>query len=499
MTRLQSWKADPKLATTSWQKTYQAYLTTLRNSLAVTSWQLGSSFEVELEQLQPFVANEHDACLIEQVTLYYDCPLTEKGIVLVDTPGVNSIHGRHTNVAFLQLRDSDAIFYLSYYNHAFSKADQVFLQQMAKVNEGFRTDKLYFILNAADLASSPFELNGVRKHVYDQLVQSGIDQPRLYPLSSKKGLKGKQTGEKEDELFATFEHAFYEQTISELKRLSYELLREEAKRYELTLASGVEYVTGEESTRQEKRNQLAADVQSWTSKVKELKPTTAYQASSQEVNQLFLYLRERVRYVLGDRFLDAVNVTTVVGSSKRAQQQALLSALKEWRSEGEHFLQQEIKSTFVRIELALHRAIDEWLAETVANIRIDFPAFSSSFEQEKEGFNLKISTRFLPLALEDHVSTFQSLKSFFEQQQARKLKDELVDKGTELASNNLKQLEKEAIEQLEAVFENTIKMAKSNLNEALEREMDRFDAFMDPKHHQALKQEYYDVQSLFHS
>lgn len=495
---LGGWKADPKSATTSWQKTYQAYLTTLKDSLATTTRELGSSFEVELDELQPFVANEHNACLIEQVTLYYDCPLTEKGIVLVDTPGVNSIHGRHTNVAFKQLRDSDAIFYLSYYNHAFSKADQTFLSQMAKVNEGFRTDKLYFILNAADLASSELELNGVRKHVYDQLVQSGIDQPRLYPLSSKKGLKGKQAGEDEDLLFATFERAFYEQTISELKRLSYELLREEAKRYELILANGVEYATGEESTKQEKRIKLEEDVQAWKTKVSELKPLTAFQMSSQEVTQLFLYLRERMRYVLGDRFQDAVNVTTVVGASKRAQQQALLSALKEWRSEAEHFLQQEIQATFVRVELALSRAIDEWVAETVKAIREDFPAFSHSFEQPERGLKMDVSNRFLPLATEDYAATFQSLKSFFEQQQVRKLKDELVEKGTELASSSLRELEKNTLVQLELVFEDVIQAAKATFNEALEREIERFDTLMDPKNHQALKQEYSEMRELLH-
>lgn len=493
---LQSWRANPKLAATSWQKTYQSYLTTLKESLAASTWELGSYFEVELDQLQPFVAKEQNACLIEQVTLYYDCPLTKKGIVLVDTPGVNSIHGRHTNVAFEQLRDSDAIFYLSYYNHAFSKADQTFLQQMAKVNEGFRTDKLYFVLNAADLASSPLELNGVRKHVYDQLVQSGIDQPRLYPLSSKKGLKGKQSGEEEDELFVAFERAFYEQTISELKRLSYQLLQEETKRYELTLARGVEYATSEETTKQAKRNQLAADVESWHRKVNGLKPLTTYQTSVQEVNQLFLYLRERVRYVLGDHFQDAVNVTTVVGASKRAQHQALLSALKEWRSEGEHFLHQEIQATFVRIEVALNGALAEWVDETVADIRRDFPAFSFSFEQPKQELGVELSNRFLPLSLEDYASTFQSLKSFFEQQQVRVLKDELIEKGTELASSNLRLLEQQTIKRLESILEEAIRVAKGEFNEALKREINRFDSLMDPKHQQALKQEYLDIQVL---
>ncbi|WP_085449785.1 dynamin family protein [Halalkalibacter krulwichiae] len=339
---ISSWKEDPTV-TTSWQKTYQAYLSTLKHSLADERWELGSSFQVSLEELQPFVANEHDACLINQVTLFYDCPLTEQGIILVDTPGVNSIHGRHTNVAFKQLRDSDAIFYLTYYNHAFSKADQQFLQQMAKVNEGFRTDKLYFILNAADLASSEFELNGVRKHVYDQLILNGINEPRLYPLSSKQGLKGKQQQGQGDQLFSTFEKAFYDKTILELKRLSFELVVEEFERYKALLVKGLEYATGEEVNRNQQLDELTKSLMVWKEKIDATRPMTAFQNSRQEVIQLYLYLRDRVRFVLGDQFSEAVNVTTVVGSSKKAQQQALLTALKEWRSEGSTLLNKKCR------------------------------------------------------------------------------------------------------------------------------------------------------------
>ncbi|MBM7094455.1 dynamin family protein [Bacillus sp. H-16] len=189
---IKSWKASKKGYVTSTQKTYAEYLETLRDSLLATKWELGSTFTLTHGELKPVVADEAYACLVEQVNLFYDCKVTKSGVVLVDTPGVNSIHGRHTNVAFKQMRQSDAIFYLTYYNHAFSKADEYFLQQMGKVNESFTDDKLYFVINASDLASSEGELNGVRKHVKDQLVRNGIESPRLFHLSSKEGLRLKK-------------------------------------------------------------------------------------------------------------------------------------------------------------------------------------------------------------------------------------------------------------------------------------------------------------------
>ena len=492
---LTSWKEDPSV-TTSWQKTYQAYLSTLKNSLADGKWELGSSFEVTLQDLQPFVANEHDACLIDQVTLYYDCPLTKQGIILVDTPGVNSIHGRHTNVAFKQLRDSDAIFYLTYYNHAFSKADQQFLQQMAKVNEGFRTDKLYFVLNAADLASSPYELNGVRKHVYDQLIQNGLNEPRLYPLSSKQGLKGKQQQTDEDELFTNFEKAFYDKTITELKRLSFDLLGEELKRYKTMLRKSLDYATGEEKGRKAERTKIVAAISNWQKRLDDLKPLTAHQTSTQEVNQLFLFLRDRVRYVLGDQFSEAVNVTTVVGASKRAQQKALVRALQEWRSEGEHFIKQEIQATLTRIEIALSNAIEDWMTETITRIRTDFPSFQASYEGNQQEIPLKKTEKFMTVEFDEYKNYFHSAKSFFEEGQLKKLKEVLVEKGTEQSSSALRAIEKHTLVLLDESFKKEMIVVKEKLSEGLLRELERFEALADPKYVELLAKESKDLQAL---
>ncbi|MFC0470244.1 dynamin family protein [Halalkalibacter kiskunsagensis] len=483
-----SWKESLD-ATTSWQKTYQAYIATLKKSLLEEKFELGTSFQVELADLQPFVANEHNACLIDSVTLYYDCPLTEKGIILVDTPGVNSIHGRHTNVAFKQLRDSDAIFYLTYYNHAFSKADQQFLQQMAKVNEGFRSDKLYFVLNAADLASSPFELNGVKKHVHDQLVTNGVKNPRLYPLSSKKGLEGKRNSRSGDELFDHFEKAFYQNTITELKRLSYDLVKEEVMRYQSVLEKGLEYATIEESGKEEKREQLVTSIAHWEKQIQNLTPLTAYSTSKQEVSQLFLYLRERARYVLGDQFSESINVTTIVGSNKRMQQQALLTALKEWRSEGEHFIKQELEATFVRIELALYKAIENWMNETVQEVRLMFPAFSFSHEIEKVSVTPDISERLIQLDIEQYMTYFQSLRNFFEQGKLKTLKEDIINDSSKQVSKLLREIEQKTEERLTTIFEQLVVYSKDVLSQGLYREIARFDSLTDPKHLQSLKQE----------
>lgn len=79
---------------------------------------------IPLSELKPYVAEETTACAVKEVTVYYTCPLTEKGITIVDTPGASSMNKRHTELAFQYIKDADAFFYMTYYQHSFSKGDR---------------------------------------------------------------------------------------------------------------------------------------------------------------------------------------------------------------------------------------------------------------------------------------------------------------------------------------------------------------------------------------
>lgn len=96
---------------------------------------------VSLADLSEKIVNEDVACLIANATIYYECEWTKRGLTLVDTPGVNSINGRHTNVAYEQVKASDAILYVTYYNHSFSRADAQFIEQLGKMNKQFASKK----------------------------------------------------------------------------------------------------------------------------------------------------------------------------------------------------------------------------------------------------------------------------------------------------------------------------------------------------------------------
>ena len=61
---------------------------------------LGMTETVELAEYRGYVADETKSCFVDGIDLYYSCPMTEQGIVLVDTPGADSLHARHTGVTF---------------------------------------------------------------------------------------------------------------------------------------------------------------------------------------------------------------------------------------------------------------------------------------------------------------------------------------------------------------------------------------------------------------
>lgn len=489
LSNIQKWQPKMKQYVSSWQKTYAEYLETIKASLASTDWKIGSEFVVSQEELQDLIAQESKACLIEKVNIFYDCPITRQGIILVDTPGVNSIHGRHTNVAFQQLRQSDAIFYLTYYNHAFSKADQYFLQQMAKVNESFSHDKLYFVINAADLASSERELNGVRKHVYDQLKANGIASPRLHHLSSKQGLQAKLENKQEPTDFSKFEKAFYDYTILELKELSANMIQDQLKQYFEKMKDSLAFINEEKDMQQQKHEQLKTNIKE--EKVKLARETFdyVYRDIVQEKEQLTLYLRERMIYVLNDYFSSAINVAVLTGDNKKTLHLQLDGAIKEWKGLGEYFLQQELEATLIRLEQKIKDRSLQWLQEMMTSLKRKFPHLYFSNEVTDVSFNGEVGHIQLDISGEKYTTFLKSKKEFFEQGMVKELKEVLVTDGSKASSTVIEKVSAGLNDTLKQCLQNVESSLKTRIIESLDQELARFESLFDEKEKQSLEQE----------
>ncbi|MED4879129.1 dynamin family protein, partial [Anoxybacillus geothermalis] len=173
------------------QKPHLAFLAAAAAGYERMKNRFGTRLSIGFAELEAYVADEAVSCFLDEVVLYADCPLTRQGVTLVDTPGVDSLNARHTGVAFHYMKHADALLFVTYYNHAFSKADREFLLQLGRVKDAFSLDKMFFIINAADLAQSKEELDAVVSYMNGELARFGIRFPRLYALSSRLALAEK--------------------------------------------------------------------------------------------------------------------------------------------------------------------------------------------------------------------------------------------------------------------------------------------------------------------
>ncbi|WP_416151803.1 dynamin family protein [Salipaludibacillus sp. HK11] len=487
---LNKWEPASQKFVSNWQKTSAKYLSVIKQSVQETTLSLGETMTISHDELHAYVAEEKTACLVEKVTLYYDCKLTKKGIILVDTPGVNSIHARHTNVAFKQLRQSDAIFYLTYYNHAFSKADHYFLQQLGKVNESFGYDKLYFVINAADLANSRRELNGVKHHVKEQLTRNGIDEPRLYTLSSRDGLAEKRAEAVDSETsFSQFEDVFYHQTILELKSLSFSILKNNLEQYTHKLNDTATFMNEDKQAQIQKQKAIKEAAENGLKYVEESSFSHTVQEVLHELDQFSLFLRQRMHFVLNDYFPSAINVSVLTGSTKKELHAQLTAAIQEWRGLGERFLKQELESVTIRLENAIKKASEKWVISEKDSINKRLPYLQVNEELSRVSMDVSIGEITFPIDAKTYLPLLNSKKDFFENQKIKQLKEKLVSDGTTEAStvifNYEEKLREITLDRLSDIEE----ILKKRLRAAIHEESVRFDAILDVEEQKAVRKE----------
>lgn len=147
---------------------------------------------VSLQEYETLAQSERRAMLMKDVTIYFDCPFTKEGYELTDTPGVGSIYRRHSEVAFNEMKHADAILFVSYYNHSFSKGDWEFLLQLGRIQNYFSYDKMFFLVNAADLAKSNEEVSEVLQYVKNELTYFGFTISTGFSVIGKNGIRRKR-------------------------------------------------------------------------------------------------------------------------------------------------------------------------------------------------------------------------------------------------------------------------------------------------------------------
>ncbi|MEW9698909.1 dynamin family protein [Paenibacillus sp. SI8] len=461
-------------------KPHYSFLKAVEKGWSSAESHLGTELKITKDEFPAYVADESKSCFVEFIELYYANHLTEQGIIFVDTPGADSINARHTGVAFNYIKNADAILFVTYYNHAFSQADREFLLQLGRVKDSFEMDKMFFIVNAADLASSADELEGVVKHVENNLVQHGIRNPRIYPISSYLAAEGKITG---NEALVTqsgirpFEQDFVQFTFNELSDVAIHAANLELSRAIQTMQQWMERAqTGEEQRKQQIAD-LQRDEQVGVQLLQESDFAPELKEMKKEIQELLYYVKQRTMFRFGELYNYAFNPSTF-REEARDPKQALQSAWGELLRMIVFDLSQEVLATTLRVENKLNvfsgnraRRWEAQLSELIEGFEC------GSYETNQFGTpEVTPKLEVADVSLKLLQSYFKNAKQFFEGDGKSKLRTELESRITApvsaLIEEQTSELEVAYAEQLETWLVNLRNNMLQQLSEHTQGNLD---------------------------
>lgn len=334
---------------------------------------LGTELLTGPEEFRLYAADESRACFVKRIDVYIDSEWTRQGIVLVDTPGADSVHARHTGVTFDYMKNADALVFVTYYNHAFSRADRQFLAQLGRVKGSDSVDKTFFIVNAADLADSEEECAGVTSHLEERLRAEGILRPRIYPVSSLNALDRKQAslrksstaGQERDveasdapgfDRFADFERELMHFAAEELAGLAASAADREIEAARERIAGWIEEAAQGEQAREIRLGRLESSLAEARRIISDAETADKLPELSREIRELLFHVRQRIEFRFNAWFAESFN-PAILHSGSGDLKSAFLACGRELSRMVAREAENELLATGLRIERAGQRML----------------------------------------------------------------------------------------------------------------------------------------------
>ena len=404
---------------------HKSFVRAFREGYPLFKDKLGTVVRANYEEFEKFVAQENRSCFVDNIDFYFDCALTRMGVTLVDTPGADSINARHTGVAFEYIRNADAILFITYYNHAFARADREFLIQLGRVKDAFELDKMFFVVNAIDLASDDEERDAVIDYVRSELLRFGIRKPRLFGISSLLALKEKVEQTELESGMKPFEENFHHFLENELTAIAVQALAEETEKTEGRLSSLIEQ-TEQNLARKDERLEELATLETFIKKY--FGQSAAAVIEKDEANEqkdLLYYVLQRVYLRYTDFFKESYNPAVFNTKSTSA---ALDFALKELVGSLSFDFEQEMRVTNFRLSKFLVARFKERYTTDVRKMKDMNDSFSfMPFELEDPEI-LEFTGPFNDYNKYKEVNKlFKNSKAFFEKNERFLLRDKLEE------------------------------------------------------------------------
>jgi GTP-binding protein EngB required for normal cell division len=149
--------------------------------------------EEPVERLAEFVTekeNPGNRKHVKTACVELPVPFLRRGLEFVDTPGVGSAIEANTTTTLNFLPECDAVLFVTSVDSPFTRVELEFLESIHQ-----HVRKIFFVINKTDLLDSS-ERNDVLNFVRDTICKHmGTDDVKMYPVSSRLGLKSKLEGD----------------------------------------------------------------------------------------------------------------------------------------------------------------------------------------------------------------------------------------------------------------------------------------------------------------
>lgn len=439
---------------------------------------LGTTQTYQLDDYVRVISEEVRACFVKESTVYYDCELTLNGVVLVDTPGGNSIHSRHTELAFDYLKKADLILYVAHYQHAFTRQDESFLMQIGRMRESFDSDKVYFVLNASDLAKDAEEITIVQNFFINQLTKLGVRFPSVFPVSSMLQMKGYNTSSIGLDLEAN-----YKKLNDKIQNyFQYEIANEVFKTFmndmlviEKILIDTIKRIDRMKVEKEQFLSELTIIRDQVHSIIKNTLPTSLPRSFEKENEQLLFFIEKRIEYRMRDLFPYFFNPSIFNHSTKNSKQlvitkirefiyEVLEEITKELRITGyrlEKFLLNEMNTSQNRLIEEIHSVQTEFIVQ-----KIDVPDIETiQLEKPDQFFNVN--------SFENVKSYYKNPKSFFVENMKENMIDECITQLRSPLKSYLTSMEQIFISHYQSQFIETLTLLCNKCEQQIKNDIEQ--------------------------
>ncbi len=153
----------------------------------------GTEQNIQIEVLHDYVTesgNPKNRRGVKCASIEYPIPLLEKGMQLVDTPGIGSTFLHNTETTYEFLDHLDAAIFLMSADVPISQVEKELLETIKS-----STQKIFFVLNKVDNLI-PKEIEEMSTYNNNVLNEMGFTVQEIWPISARKALEAKTSKDK---------------------------------------------------------------------------------------------------------------------------------------------------------------------------------------------------------------------------------------------------------------------------------------------------------------